>query len=72
MAASLLLVSLAACSKASQPSSSSKSDSTSQTKKKESSHEVKSVSGKKTMQYTTQDNGVTATVKQTIDRKSVV
>ena len=67
MAASLLLVSLAACSKASQPSSSSKSDSTSQTKKKEFSHEVKSVSGKKTMQYTTQDNGVTATVKQTID-----
>lgn len=67
MLASLLLLSLAACSNASRPSSNSKSDSTSQSSKKESSHEVKGVSGKKTMQYTTLDDGVTVTVKQTID-----
>ncbi|EMP72373.1 SP0191 family lipoprotein [Streptococcus sobrinus] len=67
MLASLLLLSLAACSNTSRPSSNSKSDSTSQSSKKESSHEVKGVSGKKTMQYTTLDDGVTVTVKQTID-----
>lgn len=67
MLASLLLLSLAACSNTSRPSSNSKSDSTSQSSKKESSHEVKGVSGKKTMQYTTLDGGVTVTVKQTID-----
>ncbi|WP_414384673.1 SP0191 family lipoprotein [Streptococcus sobrinus] len=67
MLASLLLLSLAACSNTSRPSSNSKSDSTSQSSKKESSHEVRGVSGKKTMQYTTLDDGVTVTVKQTID-----
>lgn len=67
MLASLLLLSLAACSNTSRPSSNSKSDSTSQSSKKESSHEVKGDSGKKTMQYTTLDDGVTVTVKQTID-----
>lgn len=67
MLASLLLLSLATCSNTSRPSSNSKSDSTSQSSKKESSHEVKGVSGKKTMQYTTLDDGVTVTVKQTID-----
>lgn len=67
MLASLLLLSLAAYSNTSRPSSNSKSDSTSQSSKKESSHEVKGVSGKKTMQYTTLDDGVTVTVKQTID-----
>lgn len=50
IATSLLVFSLTACSNTSRPSSNSKSDSTSQSNKKESSHEVKNITGTKAMQ----------------------